>query len=307
MRRTLCAVLLALGSSALPAQDLGGIGSAGAETDADRFTAVRLRAGGLAEMTSPWHYVGVAAQNTTYAQPGWRRNVPGVVGVWRDQARDTLAGVNVEAGAVEVAGRVRPVGDLSWALLPTAGTRIELLAAAGLVETQQAIDAGIGYTFFGASVEHTLAERVTAIVLAGYQPFTDGNDRVHLRARLVFDALPEDGINLQARWRQYVSSTTDVGGAYFDPQRYQQWLALVGMRQRVSGWIVSGAAGAGREYIYNDGTVMQPAYLAELRIEGPIGDGSRLALQALYNRSAGFSNAPDYWWGLLNVTLVVPF
>jgi hypothetical protein len=49
------------------------------------------------------------------------------------------------------------------------------------------------------------------------------------------------------------------------------------------------------------------AYLAELRTEGPIMSEARLAVQAPYNRSAGFSNSPDYWWGLVSVTLIVPF
>ena len=30
-------------------------------------------------------------------------------------------------------------------------------------------------------------------------------------------------------------------------------------------------------------------------------------LNVLYNRAAGFSNAPDYWYGAVNVSLIVPF
>ena len=50
------------------------------------------------------------------------------------------------------------------------------------------------------------------------------------------------------------------------------------------------------------------------RVEGPdkvsgrarySGD-VRLAVQAVYTRSAGFTSSPDYWWGLINVTLIVP-
>jgi hypothetical protein len=289
------------------AQNFGGLANVAGETDADHFSAVRLRAGGLFAYESPWKYFGVAAQESFYSQSGWHQNATGVLGLWRDQARDTLAGINAEAGVVDVAGRTRPIGDVAWNLRPTTNTGVELLAAAGLVETQAAIEQGIGYTFWGASVEQTFAERFTVIALVGYQPFSDGNDRVHFRARFVWDALPEQGINLQARWRQYHNSTTDVGGAYFDPQNYQQWLGLVGFRKRLSGWTTTGTVGAGQEYIHNGGTTTQPTYLAELRTEGPIAGDARLAVQALYNRSAGFSNSPDYWWGLVNVTLIVPF
>ncbi|MEO8754295.1 MAG: hypothetical protein ABI624_16620 [Casimicrobiaceae bacterium] len=289
------------------AQPFGGLVNITAETDADHFTALRAEAAGLFGYMSPWQFFGVAARTTGYSQQGWHQNASGVSVLWRDQVRDTLAGVNAEAGIVEFGGRTRPVGDVSWSLRPAPATGVELLAAAGLVETKAAIEQGIGYSFWAGSVEQTLAERLTATALVGWQPFTDGNDRVHFRARLIWDALPEQGINLQARWRQYRSSKTDVGGAYFDPESYQQWLALAGFRKRLSGWTASGALGAGQEFIRNSGTTTQPTYLAELRLEGPVAGDARLAVQALYNRSAGFSNSSDYWWSLLSVTLIAPF
>jgi hypothetical protein len=96
-----------------------------------------------------------------------------VVGIWRHQQGDTLAGINAEAGVVRVAGHTRPVGDVVWGFRPAEGTGIELLAAAGLVETQSAIEQCIGYTLWGASIEHALTERLTVIALGAYQPFTD--------------------------------------------------------------------------------------------------------------------------------------
>lgn len=112
---------------------------------------------------------------------------------------------------------------------------------------------------------------------------------------------------MQARWRQYYSGTTAVGGSYFDPESYQQWLGLVGFRKRLSGWTTTGAIGTGQEYIRSGGTTTQVTYLAELLTEGPIAGDARLAVQSLYNRSAGFSNSPGYWWGLVSVTLIVTF
>jgi len=44
-----------------------------------------------------------------------------------------------------------------------------------------------------------------------------------------------------------------------------------------------------------------------LRTEGPIAGDARLAFQVMYNRSAAFSNSPDYWWGLVSVTLIMAF
>lgn len=299
----LVAVLIGCIGSA-SAQSFGGLGNVVFEGDADSFHATRARLGGLFNYASAFDYLGVAAQTTHYSQSGWGENASGVVGLWRNQNRDTLTGINLEAGLVRVAGYTRPVGDVTWGLRPAEGTGIELLAAAGLVETQSAIEQGIGYTFWGASIEQALVDRLTAIALVGYQPFTDDNNRVHFRARLIFDLLPEHGVTAQIRWRQYDSSKTDVGGAYFNPDDYQQWLGVLAFRKRDAGWVWSGAAGAGQERFA--GTT-QTTYLAELRAEGPVAGSARLAVLAVYNRSAGFSNSPDYWYALAGVTLIVPF
>jgi hypothetical protein len=307
LRGCLIASMLGAAAGSAHADPYAGLAGFGVETDADRFSAVRVRAGEFVDFESVWHNTGVAAQTTRYSQSGWSRNVAGVIGIWHDQVPRTLAGVSVEGGVVDVSGHLRPVGDATWDLRPVPGTGVELLAAAGLVETQQGIEDGIGYSFAGASIDQALGNRVTAIALAGYQPFTDGNDRLHLRARIVFDAFPEQGITLQARWRHYHSSQSDVGGAYFDPQDYGQWLGVAGFRHRNAGWTTSGALGAGREYIRDGGTTVQPSYLAEIRSEGPVSGTTRLAVEASYNRSTGFAASPNYWYARVGITLIVPF
>jgi hypothetical protein len=117
--------------------------------------------------------------------------------------------------------------------------------------------------------------------------------------------MPEYGINVQLRWRQYESRKSDVDGAYFNPDRYSQWLAGVGVRRRHAGWVLSGALAGGEEDI--KGTGVQSSYLAEIRAEGPLADDARLALNLLYSRAAGFSQSPDYWYGSIGATIIVPF
>jgi hypothetical protein len=312
-RRSLAAALLLAGAgAAVHAQtadapaSYGGWSDVALETAADHFSTQRAGAGGLFGYRSPWQYFGVAAQDSFYEQSGWHRDAPALFGIWRDQSRDTLAGVNAQAGIVQVAGRTRPIGDIDWALRPAPDTGVELLAAGGLVETQAALDQGIGYTFWGASLEQRFAGHFTIIGLAAVQPISDGNDRSHFRARLVWDALPDEGINLQLRWRQFHDSRVDVG-PYFDPESYQQWLAVVGLRKRAAGWTTTGSLGAGQETIHDGGTTRQPAYLAELGVEGPVAGNARLVVQAQYTRSQAYANTPDYWWGSLHATLIVPF
>ena len=287
------------------AQSPAALGNVDVESDTDGFHASRVRVGALYPYGSYLDHVGVSIQNTHYSQAEWRRDAGGVVGLWRNQDPVTLAGINAEAGVVQVAGHTRGVGDVTWGLRPATNTGVELIAAGDLVGTQKAIDRAIAYGLFAASVEQTFAERFTAIGLAGYQTFTDGNERVHLRARLIWQALPEYGINVQLRWRQYQSRREDVGGAYFNPDRYRQWQAALGMRRRFGSWVWIGSLGGGRETI--NGTDTHPVRVAEIRGEGALTDRLRLALYAIYSRSTGYIDSPDYAYRQVGMTLIHPF
>ena len=90
-----------------------------------------------------------------------------------------------------------------------------------------------------------LAKRITANALAGSQTFTDGSERLHMRARLTWQAVPEYGLDAQLRWRQYQSRDDAVETAYFNPDRYSQWTGVLDMSRRLGGWTMAGAVGAG--------------------------------------------------------------
>jgi hypothetical protein len=303
--RWVVAALASVFALAAHAQSPAALGNLDFSSDTDGFHASRVRAGALYPYRAYVDYFGVAAQTTHYSQSGWSRDAGGVVGFWRNQDEATLAGVNAEAGFVQVAGHTRAVGDATWGLRPAPNTGVELIAAGDLVGTREAIDRAIAYGFFAASVEQTFADRFTVIGLAGYQTFTDGNDRTHLRARLIWQAVPEYGLNVQVRWRQYESRKDDVGGAYFNPDRYRQWLGAIGMRRHFGSWTWIGSLGAGRETI--NGTDSHPVRLAEVRGEGALTDRLRIALYGIYSRSTGYVDAADYAYRQVGFTLIYPF
>jgi hypothetical protein len=297
---TLVALLAAAGARA----QVAGLGDVRLTSDSDDFDALRIRGGALMDYESAFHYAGVEVQTTHYTQRGWQSDAPAALFVWRRQNRDTLAGTAGEAGVVRVSGRNRLIGDATWSLRPSAHTGVELIASGDLVETQRALEEATSYTFAAASIDQTLGQRITAVALGGVQHFSDGNDRVHLRGRLIVGVLPKAGLNAQLRWRQSESSRLDAGNSYFNPEHYRQWDAGVTMRKRHAGWIWSGTLAAGREEI--DRSVQQATRFAELRAEGPVAKG-RLAFYATYNRSAGFALSPDYSYRVFGVTFTIPF
>jgi hypothetical protein len=305
VRRFVAATLACALAAGVRAQSPAVLGNVDVASDTDGFHATRVRTGALYPYASYFDHLGVAVQTTRFAQDDWHRDAPGIVGLWRKQDPATLAGINAEAGLMQVAGHTRAIGDVTWGVRPAANTGVEVVAAGDIVATRKAIERGIAYGFVGASVEQTFAERVTAIGLAAYQPFTDGNDRVHLRGRLIWTVAPDYGVNLQLRWRQYESGKHDVEGAYFNPDRYRQWQGAIAMRRRFGSWIVAGSLGAGRETI--DGTDTHPVRVAEVRAEGALSERTRLVFYALYSRSTGYVDAPDYAYRQAGITLIHAF
>lgn len=260
--------------------------------DSDGFRSTVLRTGALPNYENPWRYSGVVAQTTRYARAGFGKDVAAVQGIYRDQRKDTLAGISVEAGVARVSGHLRAIGDLNLRMSTTLGSSVDMIVSSGLVETPKALDRAIGHTFVAAATEHQFSDRVTITALAGGRHFSDGNSRTHWRARLIWLAMPEVGMTLQIRHRQFRSRKADMGGAYFNPRDYQQWLGVAAIRKRHAGWIYSGAIGAGQEN--STGTGARPSYLAELRAEGPLSALARITLHANYSRSAGDVDDPDY-------------
>lgn len=304
------AALLSLGGPhavtvAESADRVAAMAQVGFEDDADAFNATKVRAGALFDYASELKHAGLALQNTHYSTGAWSTDAPAIIGVYRSQRRDTLEGVRAEGGLVQVNGHTRVVGDVTWSDRPRETTGVELMLAGDVVGTRQALEEGIAYGLAGASVEQQFGHRFTGIAMAGWQPFTDGNSRALLRARMIWSMLPEQGISAQLRWRQYSSSDADVGGAYFNPDRYRTWDAVLSMRRRVGTWMVAGLAGGGQEQV--DRGSWQSTGVAEVRAEGPLSRDMRLAVSASYSNAAGFANSPDYWYGSANVSLIVPF
>ena len=272
--------------------------------DGDGVHVSSVRLGGSHPCGAYLDSLGFAAQKSGASRFGATGDA---IGIARGLGWHVVAdsGIKAEAGFVQAGGRTRIVGDATWSARPAEKTSVELVAAGDLVATQPAIDRGIAYGFFGVAAEQSLADGITANGLAGYQSFTDGNERTHLRARLVWQAAPEYGLNAQLRWRRYESGHDGFEGAYFNPDAYAQWQGVLDLRRRIGSWTLSGALGAGVETV--DGADRHPVRTAELRAEGVVVDKLRLAVYARYNRSTDGADTLDHSYGQAGATLRYPF
>ncbi len=152
-----------------------------------------------------------------------------------------------------------------------------------MLETRLGTGRGLVHTFAGAALDLPMGERWSASGLVGLQDFGGDNLRRHLRANLVYAVLPEQGLSLQLRLRQFNDSDPRELD-YFAPGRYRQALGVVSMRRFVGGYQWRATAGLGRQDF--TGAASQPARLLEFDFQTPKDRGHYL------RATAGYSDAP---------------
>jgi hypothetical protein len=152
-------------------------------------------------------------------------------------------------------------------------------------------------------IENRILPNWTLIGFLGQQKFSDDNSRTHFKAKLIYDFLPEQGINLQLRHRQYHDSA-DLTVNYFNPKNYQEDMLAIGLRKRLSSWQLSGLFGLGRQKISED--PQTTTKLVEFEAISPITNSLFLRAKAGYSESAGF-NGPNYKYQYLQSDLIFKF
>jgi len=130
---------------------------------------------------------------------------------------------------------------------------------------------------------------VTLVGVAGYQNFSDGNHRNHERIKLIVQPDVDLGLTLQARYRRYSSAMSDVGGAYFNPDRYDESMLAVGWRKRMRGWMTNLTAGVGQQRVAD--APHTPTHLLEIVVQAPSNHGYAFLMRGGMNQSASFNGA----------------
>jgi hypothetical protein len=132
--------------------------------------------------------------------------------------------------------------------------------------------------------------------VAGQQLFSDGNSREHYRAKVVFQPILDSGLTLQLRYRTFHSSSTNVGGTYFNPTSYDETLLALGWRKRIEGWVLRATAGTGMQHVSSGPG--SDTRLLELLLDSPYKGDQFIRLRGGHNQSASFGG-PNYAYTFL--------
>src|SRR5882672_4739300 len=272
--------------------------------DNEEFYTQRIAAEYLPRFGHGDSLTGVRYTAHYYEQAPWSRRGEQVAFLYRDIDPATANGWQLDAGAFQQGGHAMLTLDGNYRKPLAERTALELFVDREWVETADALDKGVHFTLAGGGVEQGFGPHVTVIGLAGYQDFSDGNSRNHGRVRLIVQPNLDLGLTLQARYRVYTSSSDDVGGAYFNPSRYDEAMLAIAWRQRLRGWTGRLIAGAGRQHVADDPAT--PTRLLEIGAQSPPTRAYSFRVRGGYNQSAAF-NGPDYRYRYLQGELIVGF
>lgn len=276
--------------------------------DSDHFSARHTRAGLLRSHESIYRFSGVHVGADEYRQGEWSRHGASLLGAYRDVDRATAAGLSVVGGFSRTADTTRLVGEFAWNVRLSAATGVELHGNREFIETRVGIESATMSNFLAASVDHTIAERLTLIGLAGAQQFSDDNTRLHLRGRAIYLLSPQQGFGVEVRVRAYESLQPGLA-AYFNPEHYARGEMGLRLRRSLGGWRVFAEAGAGREGV--DLNFRNPTAYFSARAQRSFANGLTFAVNYAAQRSSEGDGASSiegkYRWQYLRAFLLVPF
>lgn len=274
-------------------------------SDSENFSTYKYRAGYIPLYEHGEKYTGITYQHNYFTQGNWNSTAEQYTLLTKAINPRTGLGYILNIGYNQQNGYKLVTTDSNYGFRVTDTTKVEAFVNRDRVETQNALNNGIYYTMGGASIEQQIMERLSAIVTGANMYFSDTNTRPILKAKLIYDLLPEYGLTAQLRYRQYRDTNTNVANNYFNPATYNETMIAFGFRKRVEGWVLSGTAGVGRQNVNQDPSTT--TQLFEFAATSPVASNDYYFKTRLgYGKSAGFLG-PNYFYRYVMEELVIPF
>ncbi len=247
---------------------------------------------------------GIKLQNNQFHQDSWSIYSNQISFITKEINSKTTLGYLVNLGVNQLEGKSIITIDSQYQFKLFDKTSIELILNRDRVETQKALENNTFFTMAAINIEQEIRSDLRAMLMIGEMKFSDGNSRPFLRARLIADVLPDYGVNLQLRYRQFHSDDIDVERNYFNPEDYRETMLVIGYRKRFEGWNLAGTLGVGRQEIDNLNSTQTK--LIEFNATSPFVKNIFFRTRLGYSQAAGFQGA-DYSYRYLFEELIFAF
>jgi len=247
---------------------------------------------------------GVELQEQRYEQNGTSLNGHGLGYTAQDLDALTSLGYSLKVGVNQGPQKTMAVGEWNYNQASSQQLRWGVFANRDWVESIGALQRGIHYDLVGGNVDYQVHSRVTLIGSLAQTRFSDGQDRQQQRGRAVWDLWPDQGLTLQWAYKyQLGNSNGATPGIYFNPDRLNESMGLIGWRRRYAGWQWYARLGEGRQSVNHDGHT--PARMGELQLTSPVYGNSYFKLRAGRSETVGL-NGPGYVYRYLDTQWILP-
>ena len=259
-------------------------------SDSDGLSIRKAFATAMPSYANGLKWQGVELQEQRYTQNTTALSGHGVN--YTEQNLDALTGLgnSLKVGVNQGPEKTTVIGDWSYNQAHNKQLNWGVFASRDWVESIGALQQGIHYDLAGGNVDYLVHPRVTLIGSLAHTRFSDGHDRQQQRVRAVWDALPDQGITLQWAYKHQLGETVSNPN-YFNPDRLNESMGLIGWRHRYEGWQWYARLGEGRQKVNSDERT--PSRLAELQLSSPLHDNSYFKLRVGRTETVGL-NGPGY-------------
>lgn len=256
----------------------------------------------------PWYqhekkYTGLEYQHSIFKQNTWQSHGDQINVVRQSISSNSKINYYLNAGYNEQNQHGLLVLDSQIGVKVTDSTSAEVAMTRERVEAINALNQGIYYTSCNLAVEQQLHARWSIVGVGGALFFSDENHRPFVKAKLIYELFPDQGITAQLRYRQF-HSTRDDSSNYFNPKQYNESMLALGMKRKIEGWMAQGIVGVGKQSVNDDPST--DAFLVELTITNPPMQQLFFRTRVGYNQSVGFQG-PDYAYRYLMEEMVFSF
>ena len=268
-------------------------------SDSDGLGVRKAFAAAMPSYANGLKWQGVELQEQRYTQNGTALSGHGVN--YTAQALDALTGLgySLKVGINQGPEKTTAIGDWNYNKAFNSQLNWGVFASRDWVESIRALQQGTHYDLVGGNVDYQVHPRITLVGSLAQTHFSDGQDRQQQRVRAVWDAWPDKGITLQWAYKHQLGDSNGVATrSYFNPDRLDESMGLIGWRRRFEGWQWYARLGEGRQQVNDDART--PARLAELQVTSPVQGNSYLKLRAGRTETVGL-NGPGYVYKYVDV------
>lgn len=267
-------------------------------SDSDGLVINKWSAGVLPTYNSGLSWRGVEIQKQRYAQNVDTLNGQSMHYVAQEIDAASGMGYAYKIGLNQGPYQSLLTGEASWNKAYNEKFQWGLFASRDWVESMRALENNVRYDLVGANMDYQIHPRVTLIGALAQTHFSDGQNRQQQRARMVWDAWPEQGITLQASQKHQLGEKDVATRLYFNPERLDETMGMVGWRRRYQGWQWYARVGRGHQTI--NGESATPARLAELQLSSPVHGVSFFKFRLGESETYGL-NGPGYTYRYADV------